>query len=492
MFGRLGAKRTRLNYDGANSERHGNWRRISGGVNDTVGRDGAALAARAQDLQRNDAVASIAIAKLTQALTGLMPRGATGDAGLDADIDAIWDQWALEASVETYQTIYGVQSLAIESWKRDGNVFGRFRVRRPEDGLTVPLQVQLLPDSFIARHLTQQLNNGGRIINGVEVDVLGRVTAYHLFEDDPNGSFGSGKVVRVPEAAVFHLHEIGHAGQRLGVSALSPVMVALRDMQLYRESIHTRAAAEAALMAFVTTQEDQDAPTMTASGKTTDAGHPVEELTPGTVGYLSPGQDVKFNEPTASNGFGEVTKIAKQEILTAAGLTYEAGGDLSNVTWTSFRAGQLDHRRMVRHAQRELIVPLMMRRVYVQFVDAAITAGLLPEAARAKQRKLVSGGVLVQGYPVRWQYPPFLEVDGAKQAQSTQALLRAGLATHEAEIEAATGMSMTEYLDAEARYRAEVVKRGLRFDSDPTATTQSGQAQAMPSDPEPVAAKPAS
>ena len=269
-------------------------------------------------------------------------------------------------------------------------------------------------------------------------------------------------------------------------------MVALRDMQLYRESIHTRAAAEAALMAFVTTQEDQDAPTMTASGKTTDAGHPVEELTPGTVGYLSPGQDVKFNEPTASNGFGEVTKIAKQEILTAAGLTYEAAGDLSNVTWTSFRAGQLDHRRMVRHAQRELIVPLMMRRVYVQFVDAAIAAGLLPEAARAKQRKLVSGGVLVQGYPVRWQYPPFLEVDGAKQAQSTQALLRAGLATHEAEIEAATGMSMTEYLDAEARYRAEVVKRGLRFDSDPTATTQSGQAQSMPSDPEPVAAKPAS
>jgi len=52
---------------------------------------------------------------------------------------------------------------------------------------------------------------------------------------------------------------VGHAGQRLGVSVLSPVMVALRDMQLYRESIHTRAAAEAALMAFVTTQEDQDA-----------------------------------------------------------------------------------------------------------------------------------------------------------------------------------------------------------------------------------------
>ena len=487
MLGRIGARRARLNYDGARSERHESWRRAVGGSNEVVAQDGPALAARAQDLQRNDANAAIILAKLRDSLTGIVPRAATDDPALNADIDAIWDEWAREASTETYQTIYGLQALAIESWKRDGNVLGRFRVRQARDGLTVPLQIQLLPDQFIARHLNGPLPNGNRVISGVEVDPLGRPAAYHLFEEDPKGQYATGRVVRVPEVAVFHLHEVQYAGQRLGVSVLSPVMVALRDMQLYRESIHTRAGAEAALMAFVTSESDPDA-TITNSGKTTSDGSPVEEMVPGTVARLGPGQDVKFNAPQASSGFGEVSTLAKQEIYTAGGLTYEAGGDLSRVNWTSFRAGQLDSRRAVRYAQSELIIPLFMRRVWVQFIDAAIAAGLLPEAARSKERRLLTGRVLVQGYPVRWRLPPFMEVDGEKQAKSSQALLRAGLAVHEVEIEATTGLSMAEYIAAEKRYRDACAAAGLRFDSDPTASSAAGQAQPTATVPDPTAA----
>ena len=487
MLGRMGARAARLNYDGARSERHESWRRAMGGANEVVAQDGPALAARAQDLQRNDANAAIILSKLRDSLTGIVPRAATADQTLNADIDAVWDEWAREASTETYQTIYGLQALAIESWKRDGNVLGRFRARRLADGLTVPLQIQLLGDQFIARHVNGPLTSGNRVINGVEVDPLGRPTAYHLYEEDPKGQYASGRVVRVPEAQVFHLHEAQHAGQRLGVSVLSPVMVALRDMQLYRESIHTRAGAEAALMAFVTSESDPDG-TITASGKTAADGSPIEEMVPGTVARLAPGQNVEFNTPQASGGFGEVSTLAKQEILTAAGLTYESGGDLSRVNWTSFRAGQLDSRRAVRYAQTELIIPLFMRRVWVQFIDAAIASGVLPEQARSKRRRLLTGAVLVQGYPVRWRLPPFMEVDGEKQAKSSQALLRAGLAVHEVEIEATTGLSLAEYIAAEKRYRDACAAAGLRFDSDPTASSAAGQAQPTATVPDPTAA----
>lgn len=485
MFGALGvnySRTQRLTWDAAGAGRHAAWAGSNTPHDALSGLVGDRIRARARDLGRNDPLAVTALRKLPLAVasTGITPRANTGDKTLDADINAVWDEWERSAPVDSYLGLHGWQVQAIREWLRGGAVLVRARQRRMSDGLPVPLQLEMLTADYLDTNHTTQLPNGNRVVGGVEIDVLGRPAAYHLFRDRPNGAFHASQTrVRVPESVCCHLYEPDEPGQLRGVPLLSPVMVALRDLQLLGDAMRTRAVGEASVLAFV---QRPDGWTVDAQdpGKRDADGTVLEELTPGTVSYLEPGETVSQMAPSASGGWNDTRRAEVEQIAAALGLTAaQLTGDLSRVNFSSWRAGQIDHRILVRYMQRNLVVPLLMRRVWVWFLDAAVAAGVLPERARSVERRLVGGHMLTVGYPVRWVYPTFEELDRREEALAFQAVLRAGMSTHAEEWER-LGKSPADVEAQLAEAKAMFDRLGISLDSVAWLATASGQVQQPP------------
>ncbi len=61
----------------------------------------------------------------------------------------------------------------------------RIRTRRPEDGLTVPVQLQMLPSEMLPQDMTRVLPGAGSIRQGIEFDGIGRRVAYHFLRRHP-------------------------------------------------------------------------------------------------------------------------------------------------------------------------------------------------------------------------------------------------------------------------------------------------------------------
>ena len=72
--------------------------------------------------------------------------------------------------------------------------------RRPDDGLTVPLQLQMLSSEHLPLGKCETLPNGNEIIFGIELDRIGRRVAYHFHRTHPGDvrQRGAGELVRVP------------------------------------------------------------------------------------------------------------------------------------------------------------------------------------------------------------------------------------------------------------------------------------------------------
>ena len=85
----------------------------------------------------------------------------------------------------------GLQALVVRTMAESGEVLIRLRERRIEDGLPVPLQLQVLEPDHLDSMKTSELPDGGFIVQGIEFDALGRRRAYWLFPTHPGDSRGS-------------------------------------------------------------------------------------------------------------------------------------------------------------------------------------------------------------------------------------------------------------------------------------------------------------
>lgn len=482
MLGRLGVRARQLAFDAAStSGRHEGWTAADRPIDSDSRRQGARLRARSRDLDKNDMLAPTALRTQSIAGYGVTPHADTGDRELDRDVDAVWQEWGRQASNGTYHTIDGVQYLMLRECLTAGAAMLRGRARLLSDGLVVPLQLELLPIDLLRSDLTTLLPNGGRIIQGIELDPLGRIEAYNLWRERPGGDFPQTGWVRLAEQAICHLYDPREIGQLRGIPWLSQTMPAIRDLQLLGDALRTRAVGESSFMGVVKSSEGDEA--MSVDGQDADNrdddGTVIESFEPGMWTYLKAGQDVQFHSPSAVS-HDEFRRSEMQAIAASAGVMHEQiSGDLSRTNWTSYKAGSVQHRAVVRFLQEELLIPMVMRRVWVWFVDAGIAAGVLPERVRARPMRVKGGGAWTRGYPVRWELPIPEEVDREAEARATTYQIRNGLTTWEAEVQR-TGRTPEEVLDSLAATQQAARERGIVLDCMPGMATQSGQIQAEP------------
>ena len=127
------------------------------------------LRRRSREQARNNPLCASILHALTSNVvgTGMRPLIA------DPDLQRLWRAWSGECDAHGSLDFGGLQALAFGEMVEAGECLARLRPRRPEDGLSVPLQLQLLEPEQLPSGVPAEAPLD-RTINGVEFDVLER------------------------------------------------------------------------------------------------------------------------------------------------------------------------------------------------------------------------------------------------------------------------------------------------------------------------------
>jgi len=297
-----------------------NWSRRFTDANAAAGVALGTLRAHARDLVRNNSWARNGLRVITRNVVGwgISAKPEYDDAKLVSD----WKRWSgtTECDAAGRLTFAGLQKLVTRCVAESGEVLVRRRWRRTEDGLAIPLQLQVLEPDFLdtSKHGIKG-PAGGPIVHGVEFDQVGRRIAYWLFEDHPGSIQALNPVSRrLPASELLHVFDLERAGQERGVSWFAAAIVKLKDFDEFDDATLMRQKIAACFAAFVTDVDGAGAPL----GEKSETNPLVETLEPGLVSNLPPGKSISFANPplTTDDGFSIRTL---RSIAASLGVTYE-------------------------------------------------------------------------------------------------------------------------------------------------------------------------
>jgi lambda family phage portal protein len=156
-------------------------------INALVASGGPRLLARARELVVTNGYAANACEAFAANLVGdgIKPSSLIEDAAVRDRVQRLWLAWTDEADADGLTDFYGLQAMVAREMFVAGECFVRLRPRRVEDGLTVPLQLQLLQSEMLPFEKTGRAANGNRLRCGIEFDVIGRRVAYHFRRRHP-------------------------------------------------------------------------------------------------------------------------------------------------------------------------------------------------------------------------------------------------------------------------------------------------------------------
>src|SRR4030095_14687020 len=168
------------------------WIRASTDANAAQGPSPSRVRDSARDLVRNNAYAASALDTIVDDTVGwgIVAAPVKGSRGRD-QVSRMWTAGAesTDCDAEGRQDFYGLQKQVLRTVVEAGECLVRRRWRRPEDGLTLPMQLQVLePDFLDMSRDGQRLPNGHLIIQGIEYDLLGRRAAYYLLREHPGAA----------------------------------------------------------------------------------------------------------------------------------------------------------------------------------------------------------------------------------------------------------------------------------------------------------------
>ena len=340
-------------YEGSSTgQRMGFAGMSAAGPNASAFRNLATIRKRARDAERNNPTAKGAIDSFVSNLVGtdISPSWNLDNPAQKEELQQLWDDSQLEADFYGVSDFYGSQEIACRSVVRDGEILGRFHDVAPAEGLIVPMQVQLLEADHLDAGYNDISPEGNEIRYGIEWR-RGRRYKYWLWNDHPGESYlTSPGLTRVGIDAqdMLHVFRPLRAGQARGISWLAPIIVKLRDIDIYDDAEVVRKKAAALWGGFIYTDKPIADRSLGGVPGTRSNGVQSLVLEPGTFPVLDNNQKVAFSE-TADVGNNYLDFVKTQFRITARGLgiTYEQlTGDLSGVNYTSLRAGLIEFRRL--------------------------------------------------------------------------------------------------------------------------------------------------
>lgn len=473
VFPKLGGFLGGTGYDAATTGRrlHG-WTATNADINTLVFGSLEALRSRSRDQVRRNSWAKNAVDSFTGNCvgTGIKPQSQHPDPELRKQIQRLWTRWTDEADADSLVDFYGLQALVCREIMEAGECLVRLRPRFPQDGLSVPLQIQGLEPEQLPAWYTSIAPNGNIIRAGIEFNVIGRRVAYHLLKTHPGDATNpllSTEIVPVPADYIRHLFNPIRFGQLRGQPWLAQVLVKLFELDMYDDAELVRKKVAAMFAGFI----KQNAPEDQLLGeKSDDDGDALlAGLEPGTMQKLLPGEEMQFSAPPdVGTQYETFMRVQLRSIAAGMGITYEQlTGDLTGVNYSSIRAGLLEFRRRCEQFQHQQIVFQFCRPVWAAWIQAALLSGALKADPN-------DSGL----YDVKWVPPGWAWVDPLKDVRANVMEVRAGFKSR-SDVVSEQGEDI-EVVDAEiASDNKRTDELGLKYDSDGRDALASGSENAI-------------
>ncbi len=410
------------------------------------------LRARSRDLARNNPYAASAIDVLVSNIVGcgIKPQIRYSDADIKEKVRQLWNIWVDYCDYSGVYDFYGIQSLVVRSMIEGGEVFVRFIY----DGDPIPLQLQVIEAEQVPVELNSFLSSGNKVRCGIEFDAGGRRVAYHVYDSHPAEGYKTYKTVRIPAGDMLHIYHMKRPGQIRGEPWLVKSMLKLYELDQYEDAELVRKKISAMFAGFIIKGgDDQIFEEKNVDGKTTFS------LEPGTIQELPFGTDIKFSEPAdVGTNYSAFVKHQLRAVAASLGVTYEQlSGDLSDVNYSSIRAGLVEFRRKSEAIQDHVVIFQLCQQVWKKFLDQSVLAGLL-DIKDYSQNKYKYWQV--KWIPHGWQWiDPFKEVTAMKVA------IRSGLMSR-AQVISSNGYDIEEVDMEVAESNKRVDELGLVYDSD--------------------------
>lgn len=466
---------------GATRRRLATWQPAAVHVNALMAGAGQTINARARWLVRNNGYARAAVRSWATNTVGagIKPSSLVEDEAIRRAIHELWTAWTDEADAEDVTDFYGLGRRVSRETFLTGECFVRLRPRFPQDGLLVPLQLQILPSEQLPLNRTLNGPNGNPIRMGIEFDRIlrDRRMAYWFYRGNPtdttwhiaDGMHGLNfdDLTRVPAEDVIHVYDPVEAGQIRGLSGYAAAIVKLFQIDAYDDAELERQKQQARYATFITTPDATD-----------DDGNPLDPRPedddsvwgPGANVLLYGGEDVKFAKPEgASSGYEPFQYRTLLQICAGLGIPYgELSWDLTKATYASSRAGLLAFRGEVEAFQHAVLVYQFLRKVWQRWFDYAVLAGALPISITRYQTQ-----------PTKWRamkaiVPRMPWVDPYKDRQANVLAMRSGSMAPQDIIES-EGYDAEQTLDRWVEWFEMLHSRGLApFDYGARVTSSPG------------------
>lgn len=397
-FGRHGASTTLNTMIG--------WLVGGGGAEDDIDVHGALLRKRARDLYAGGGLARSGPNTLT---TNVVGWGIKPKPKIDGELLKLSDEkrdewerntlrefelWAESAmcDAERQQNFYGLQELAFLSMLVSGDCFALFGMK---ENKRTPYQTTIrileadrvgTPESGGESQVTE-LENGGRIVDGVELDKEGAVVRYYITSRHPLAEENSEELTYTPIEAfgkdtgypnILHIMTHERPEQRRGVPFVAACIEYLKQFDRYLTAELAAQVVSSMLTAFIINDADGASVGLEDSvdeeEKVTDNDLNLE-LRPGAIYDLPPGKKIETVNPlrqnTAFQGFCDTFEIL---IGSGQNIPKEVLIHKYDSNYTASRSALLDFWKTVRVYRRKFN-QMFNQQIWEMWLSEAVAIG---------------------------------------------------------------------------------------------------------------------
>lgn len=412
------------------------WIAPSMGPNDIAIGDLERIRDRSRHAERNSPYGGNAIDSLVANYigTGIKPVSLHEDAAVRAAIHKAWRRYTDRSDFDGRTDYYGLQSQAFRSMVQDGEVLARYRFQTK--GMAA-LQLELLEADHLQLDLSlaggRDIQDGNRVVCGIEIDGDGRRQAYHILKTHPAESMsvsrgGYGETVRIPADEMLHVFHGVRPKQLRGFPWLRRVLWKLNELEKYDDAELARKGLASALTGFIVGSPLDGEPAVgdPVAGAVNSPGSETVNVEPGVFQELNPGESVEIAETADVGGMYE--KYMQQQLRAVAagcGITYEQlTGDLTGVNYSSIRAGLLEFRRRCEQIQYSCFVHQFCRPHFEEWMRWAVISGelVLPNFSKNAADYL----------DVKWMTQGWKWVDPVKDTTAAVLQIKSGLTSRTA------------------------------------------------------------
>lgn len=359
---------------------------------------------------------------------------------------------------------YGIQQLALISWLLSGDVFAVVKHVDRTQLFPYGLRLHLIEADRVRTPLTfcngvygrttGVMENGNKIYDGVEINRLGGIQAYHFANKHPYQSTleptefmrieAYGEESGLPN--VLHIMDSERPEQFRGVPYLAQVIEPILQMRRYTEAEIMSALVQSFFTAFITSESVQNDIPMNEALRdddyTVSDDENEYEMGAGTINILKAGEDVKFGTPTHPNsGFDVFMRSLSEQV----GAALEVPADLLlksfNSSYSASRAALLEAWKSFK-MRREWLTNDLCRPTYEIWLTEAVALGRIYAPA------FFTDPLIRQAYlGSEWIGAPAGQLDPTKEISAAIMAIENGLSTREAETIKLNGGKFTTNID---------------------------------------------